>query len=1453
MLPPIMDADISEAARSADLGGVNVDNEKSQEDLANMLRLLIAKFCDQHFIKQLQKAKLTNHRSSQLSDHNESKMDTSSTTSGTQSNLVVDENASSDDVNSTISNKNNDLNNKDKLTNEPIENETNTTKLNDDVKLNNNNNSSSNEEEAKEQPNESSESKTVAYDELIDNTSDKTNNQNTDLVLNKTDNLVSPPSSDIAMNMEANPTTPTGDSSSSSSSTSSENKKSDSGISTNNSDQDATMEDCATTKSIREISSSSEREHHRLHHMNLRSKDQSDEDYLVPSSKLWSTILIGADKLEIFGSIHVRSNNVRLLSCLIDEQLSIDSSEVNLSFSSAASISSGSCSSKVLIKPSNKSNPKYAKLDSSRIIDLVGRQASSARKSSFNDRHHQTRRHHHHYRRSSRNRRYRSHREQHRGYQRNCCDLDVYKSPRKQVSSSEPKIKQSTNRRKQTSYRNAFSTAQSVQEPVVGAELNEDIYDENNEINKNENDETNIEDFANNQEGIDYCDYEPECGEDEYDEEELELDEFNQQFVNKDKSAHRKQHLRDQFSKIKKGGAQKQQQQSQQKTSDAASKSDGKDQAEESVVDKTASNLVSNGGVNGAVNSDDQAAKNDLAMIYPMKKFKAYHHYCNNKRKLIQEEQEKQQEAQDKSLVGDDQAGKEAQANEMSTNEAQTTTTTTTNGSSLANLANVAAAAMKLNSAENKTGKKSRKPSAPLPQNGLDHHNESELDYDVDELDENVEHKSKADYPYLYDEEEDVHYDDDDNSSVVSSYSTGSGHSFRNNHNNENGNVVVVRSHSRCSTLSSGAVSSRSVSLNGSASSRSPSCTRNKHKVSRHMSHSARRNISPSPSIASSSYLNDYDDENAYRSYSSSSSYKSDYENYDYDNEEMNNNEDEFNSRRRVRGHHARKHGDKSSRNNSNRAYYRSNGELDKRDKSNGSTIMNELVNEDEQMEFGNPEENSGHKVKPSQNGAKHLSHRPSGHHHHHHRRKPHHVRHDIDQAGIANDGVQSKQNDKDADVQQPMSKSPLNSSQTQAQQQSQQQVEREDRKRDEEYLMRKYKRRFMPYNSNTNGATNGSGEGLSGLDTNSNLYLLASSRQHHRAYTSNGSDTKDNIPSGNEHHHYMHNEHLGSKLMPVNTLVDRLSPISDPDLEERNKNQNGSSYENGSAKLNGGMHLKGLNSDANHGKLHHQTGNDANSDINILNRINNLSPSSSSSSSSSVKQQQQANGQLGLNGNSQLSSVFHHSSLQQQQQHNPAAAVLAAAAAAAAAADLRNIAAVGASPHHHHHHQLAAAHQASSQSLHNHHHAQSVAALLADMQQQQQQQQSQQQQDVAKVLAATLSNGQHHHHLNQHHGHAAQALLSRFSNGASQNDLMAAVLAQQQQQQQQHRSLLDSHHHHLHNNGHHHNGNYAAALNATNGQIYSRYSTHLANVAAAAAAAASSAAVHSSSHRRLI
>lgn len=66
------------------------------------------------------------------------------------------------------------------------------------------------------------------------------------------------------------------------------------------------------------------------------------------TSKLLSRVLIGADKVEIFGSIHIRSNNIRLLSCLIDEQMSIDNASEfkSLAYSStSSSISSSSSSS----------------------------------------------------------------------------------------------------------------------------------------------------------------------------------------------------------------------------------------------------------------------------------------------------------------------------------------------------------------------------------------------------------------------------------------------------------------------------------------------------------------------------------------------------------------------------------------------------------------------------------------------------------------------------------------------------------------------------------------------------------------------------------------------------------------------------------------------------------------------------------------------------------------------------------------------------------------------------------------------------------------------------------------------------------------------------------------------------------------------------------------------------
>lgn len=307
-----------------------------------------------------------------------------------------------------------------------------------------------------------------------------------------------------------------------------------------------------------------------------------------------------------------------------------------------------------------------------------------------------------------------------------------------------------------------------------------------------------------------------------------------------------------------------------------------------------------------------------------------------------------------------------------------------------------------------------------------------------------------------------------------------------------------------------------------------------------------------------------------------------------------------------------------------------------------------------------------------------------------------------------------------------------------------------EERRREEEYLMRKYKRKFSSFKT---------------TDTHEqNLYLLETSRQHHRVYDVNSENNQNAEQQG-----YIH-----QKMLNVNSLVDRLSPISDPDMEHNLKNKN-----------------------QNYGSEQARNSGESSQKTEILNRINNLSPSSSSSSSSSIKNQNSL-------------AAFH--SLQSSQSNNAAAVLAAAAAAAAAAADLRNI-----HPHH----------LNSNSSIHNHH-AQSVAQLLADMQQQHSQS------DAAKVLAATLSNHHSHHSLNAHH------LLGRFSNN-SQNELMA-VLAQQQQQQQ-HRSLLDSHNH---INNHQSSYSTNGQLNQ-NGPIYNRYSSHL----NAAIAAASAAAANMNTHQR--
>ena len=181
---------------------------------------------------------------------------------------------------------------------------------------------------------------------------------------------------------------------------------------------------------------------------------------------------------------------------------------------------------------------------------------------------------------------------------------------------------------------------------------------------------------------------------------------------------------------------------------------------------------------------------------------------------------------------------------------------------------------------------------------------------------------------------------------------------------------------------------------------------------------------------------------------------------------------------------------------------------------------------------------------------------------------------------------------------------------------------------------MRKYKRRFAPYNGSNGGSqqqpplsatsttpTANGVDSLNGLDTNSNLYLLASSRQHHRLMNggTNGDLVKEasNGHGSSDMHRHHHYDHISQKL-----IVDRLSPISDPDLEAGARNGKGhhhhhhnhhhhnlhhhhgefGSMENGMSKLANGngmqqhMKLMGENGRMHHRGEHqsnHQNGNE--------------------------------------------------------------------------------------------------------------------------------------------------------------------------------------------------------------------------------------------------------------------
>lgn len=685
---------------------------------------------------------------------------------------------------------------------------------------------------------------------------------------------------------------------------------------------------------------------------------------------------------------------------------------------------------------------------------------------------------------------------------------------------------------------------------------------------------------------------------------------------------------------------------------------------------------------------------------YPMKKFKAYHSYCSEKRKSTLDV--------DTSSAAN-KADNQSQGNLISEKGENNEVT------SLSNLATVAAAAMRLSPAEiiaNNSNtseipapvKKSRKSSITnsVKQRSFSKDLDADVELEIDE-DDYANNSLLIDQPNgkinefynLYEGEEDF----EDTSSVLSGTS-----SFVSSQNKDHHHRRNQSAHSRCSSFGeNGGLSSRSISLNGDIS-HSPSKVPNKVATVIH------RSISPASSLTSSNF--DYDDEQVYQSYCSTSSFKSDYE-------------DEYG----AQGEHFsnKKYHDHSRKTNKHKKTMNEDN-----DKANENVAVNRDVIMKEKLENGSSQR-------------------------HYHRRKQHLIDAEHKEDGIQNEFKTENDNKNQLQMQQAQLKLqqlPKLLGLQQQQHQELQQQQEEARKNDD-YLAKKYKynRRFAPYsNSTAQVASFNSIENNGNLteNANNNLYLLAQSRHHHRM---NQSDLNiQNDPTKNVQYQNGHvNTNTSNKLMSVNSLVDRLSPISDPDTERKAAEQS---------------------------KIHHQAS--GHNEAHMLNRINNLSPSSSSSSSSSNKNHQ--------NGNSSINQLFHNNSLQQQ-------------AAFAAASQSTT----GSSPHNH---------------LNGHsNHAQSVAALLANMQHDQQHNS----QDVAKVLAATLNT---HHHMNQHNHHTQQ-IINRFSSNPSQSELMAAVLAQQQQQQ--HRSLLES--------------SNQFNLNP-NGQLYSRYSSHInAAVAAAAAAAASNSA----------
>jgi hypothetical protein len=351
-----------------------------------------------------------------------------------------------------------------------------------------------------------------------------------------------------------------------------------------------------------------------------------------------SSTLIGVDKLEIFGSIHVRASNVRLLSCLIDQQLQLSMSEIgedSSSFSSASSHVSANPRDQPIVNGPTSALPANILLQ--KRLHMLSRMESRreramGRRGAFYDDHDELadfymldedessymRRHRQHGRRRHRHGHHKRHSNQH---SRNC-----YK---KHYCSSKSNANRGMKRGQQSQQPQyglsaaAGVTGSPVLPPAilpsgVGSicrdiccmpPMNKSINVASTLLPVANTNTNKLTEAANKLYGLDdeEEDYDDDLNENEEDYDDTE--EFDDGVV------------------VVNGG-------------------------DKSVVASSAVGAVTNGVETSAVGSESMnlssggasaaaATPTDLMMLYPgMKKFKAYHHYCNDKKAKEQQQQE---------------------------------------------------------------------------------------------------------------------------------------------------------------------------------------------------------------------------------------------------------------------------------------------------------------------------------------------------------------------------------------------------------------------------------------------------------------------------------------------------------------------------------------------------------------------------------------------------------------------------------------------------------------------------------------------------------------------------------------------------------------------------------------------------------------------------------------------